>query len=199
MHAMKRTACTQLLAVLLLAQFLLCSEETQMDAKTNEAEVTRSTDAAPKDSTPSNLDTEAALRTLSAAYWADVHALALEWRRARGFALTHGDEWDPDDRLHDVVSGSDRVIYQRQAMLGLLFTDHPDAYEDATGDSAKSPEGAMQAALLEDVRFVLGEEFSTADAPGLGGYSYAEHARHVREIREDSLAEVEDLDVEVTL
>jgi hypothetical protein len=58
-----------------------------------------------------------------------------------------------DDRLHEAVDGSGRVIYTWQARLGLLSSDNEDAAADEMGaeDAPTTPEGRMYFALRADV------------------------------------------------
>jgi hypothetical protein len=72
---------------------------------------------------------EQAERVLRAEYWDDVRTMAEDARRA----VKDGEVTDADgmnDWLWETVDGTGRVIYTAQAMDGLRWSEHDDAYFD---------------------------------------------------------------------
>jgi hypothetical protein len=96
-----------------------------------------------------------ALRALYADYFTEIRALATE-------ALSQPED-TREDWLHETIDGHGRVIYTHKAKLVGICTDHPDACEDETGETPKSPEAAAYWSMLADVRDLLGNSYFLAD------------------------------------
>lgn len=111
---------------------------------------------------PTENQIQDALAVLRRDYWTDVRGLADAWREAREYAAKHGNRFEAHDALHEIVDGSERVIYTFQAQLGMLFTDNATAYEDDIGERPARVEQSMFYALIADVRETLGDEFDKA-------------------------------------
>jgi len=97
-------------------------------------------------------DCEAASRILSMDYWNDVRSAA----QSIAQRLKENDGVDPNDPnsvIHEVVEGTQRVIYTNQAKQGLLFTNNLDAYEDMGMDFSGGIDWSamMYAAMEQDV------------------------------------------------
>ncbi len=63
-----------------------------------------------------------------------------------------------DDRLHQDIDGSGRIIYTWSARLGLLATDNVDAYEEEMGEKPAGPEQQLFMAMRRDVEAQLESE-----------------------------------------
>lgn len=113
-----------------------------------------------KNGSPTDSEVNDALAVLRRDYYADVRGLADAFREAKAYAKMHGKSFDPSDALHEIVDGSQRVIYTYQAKIGLLCTDNADAYEEETGEPPSSVETAMFMALRRDVEESLGDDYS---------------------------------------
>jgi len=97
-------------------------------------------------------DCQAAERILNMDYWNDVRSAA----QSIAQRLKENDGVDPNDPnsvIHEVVEGTQRVIYTNQAKQGLLFTNNPDAYEDMGMDFSGGIDWSamMYAAMEQDV------------------------------------------------
>jgi hypothetical protein len=109
---------------------------------------------------PTESEVNDALAVLRRDYYADVRGLADAFREAKAYAKEHGESFEPSDALHEIVDGSQRVIYTVQARVGLLCSDNEDAYEDEMGEPAPTIEAAMFMALRRDVEETLGDDYS---------------------------------------
>jgi hypothetical protein len=98
-----------------------------------------------------------AAQVIKADYYADVRGLSnqiVDW-------IDDGeidDEETAEERLGELVDGTQRVIYTWQAQLGMLATDNEDAWEDMEMENP-SVEQRMYAAMLQDVREDLESEY----------------------------------------
>jgi len=103
--------------------------------------------------TPSQMESavQLAQNILRADYYADVRGIADDIVQAiKDGEVTNRD--DLEERLHETIDGTQRVIYTYQAKCGLLASDNEDAYEDETGEQDATPEVRMYYALMADVR-----------------------------------------------
>jgi len=91
-----------------------------------------------------------AIRILNRDYFDDVRGIVEDCKRAiRDGEVSSDDELR--DYLHESVDGCQRVIHTFQARCGLLSSDHPDAYEDETGERPSDVSVQMYWALMADV------------------------------------------------
>jgi hypothetical protein len=83
-------------------------------------------------------------------YWQDVRGVASELEAQ----IESGEILSPDDlhdRAHEMVDGSQRIIYTHQAKLALLYTDNDQAGEDAGLEPGANIEAWAFYAMLQDV------------------------------------------------
>lgn len=105
-------------------------------------------------------DLDDAVRIIRSDYYSEVRGIADEIIEAvKDGEITTQDALE--ERLHQEVDGSGRVIYTFKSKLGLLVSDNADAYSEEYGGEVPSAGGEvdyailMAAALTADVREVL--------------------------------------------
>jgi hypothetical protein len=107
-------------------------------------------------------DVKAALDVLRQDYWQDVRGLGDDLlQRIKEGEI--GDEEDLDQRLHEDVDGSRRIIYTQENITTLLSSDNSDAYIEEYGEL---PEGRAEipwaqlayAAFCRDVSEYIGAQ-----------------------------------------
>ncbi len=121
----------------------------------------RSKAAAPKSDRVTDSDVDAAMRVIRADYYQDVRDIGDDLKKR----IKDGDIEDTEElqeRLHEDVDGSARVIYTLQNKLGLLASDNEDAYVENYGnvpieDGSINWAVMMAAALEQDVTEYLGD------------------------------------------
>ena len=102
------------------------------------------------------LTVEQAVDVINDDYFDDVRGIVEDCKRAiKDGELSSEDEFH--DWLHEAVDGTQRTIYTFQARLGMLVTNNPDAYEDELGEKPAQVEHAMHAAMMADVRDMIGD------------------------------------------
>lgn len=114
--------------------------------------------AKPKSDTITEEDVQAAFNVINKDYWNDVRGIAEDlYRELRSGELSRD---DIDERIHELVEGSARVIYTFQAKLGMLCTNNADAYEELGVDLSEGIDWSklMACSMIEDVRSHLTEE-----------------------------------------
>ncbi len=117
--------------------------------------------AAKKSDRVSDSDVDAAMRVIRADYYQDVRDLGDDLKKR----IKDGEITDTDDlqeRLHEDVDGSARVIYTLQNKLGLLASDNEDAYVEEFGEAPVEGNNInwavmMAAAFERDVSEYLGD------------------------------------------
>lgn len=105
-------------------------------------------------------DVNAAVSIIQRDYWQDVHYVGddIKERIERGEI---SDEESFREQVEQAVDGTQRVLYTFQNKLGMLATNHPDAYSEATGEAPVSGQDIdwarmMFYAMLEDVLAYIG-------------------------------------------
>lgn len=105
-------------------------------------------------------DVNAAVSIIQRDYWQDVHYVGDDIKER----IERGEISDDDsfrEQVEQAVDGTQRVIYTWQSKLGMLATNHPDAYTEATGEPPVSGNDIdwarmMFYAMLEDVLAYIG-------------------------------------------
>lgn len=105
-------------------------------------------------------DVNAAVSIIQRDYWQDVHSVGDEIKEQ----IENGEISDDDsfrERTEQAVEGTQRVIYTWQSKLGMISTNHPDAYTEATGEAPCHRQDIdwmkmMFYAMLEDVLAYIG-------------------------------------------